>query len=194
MGSLSPTTFEFSYDEIAFSRSASCGPREVVTSASTSFSNQGVYLSWSGGTFTVGGTFRKVFPESYWEYIPRYDREKDPPPSSVSISTQSTAATLSEIPATIFALLSGTHNPTISYPITYTVNTLETIPHYVPEVPGIPGTPATDTSPGTPGTPGTPAYTYYTYEYHTYTISHKVCNNWGIFKGQLNNVISRGDS
>ena len=171
MSSLTPLTFEFSYDEIEFTRSATCGPNEEVISGSTSFANSGVNVFWSGGTFTVSGTFHKVFSESTWKYIPTYDTEKDPPVDPIIVTTQSTDAVISEVPSAIYSFISGEHDTTLDHPITYTVNTKETI--------------ANQDSEGN---------TYYTYENHTYLIEHKVCNNWDIFKNQLVDLISRGSS
>lgn len=174
MSSLTPLTFEFSYDEIQFTRSASCGPNEVVTSATTSFPNSGVNVSWSGGTFTVSGTFRKVFPESKWSYIPLYDL-KTTPPAPV------TGSIISAVPSKIYEFIGGTHQPNLEHPITYTVNTRETLTGYTTEY-------------GTDEEGGSYSYQvpYTYYENHTYTINHKVCNNWDIFKSQLTDLISRG--
>lgn len=181
MSSLTPLTFIFSYDEKQFTRTATCGPNEVVTSASTSFPNSGVNVSWSGGTFTVSGTFRKIFPESTWTYIPKYDIEKDPVPEPVTVTTRSTDSTIAAVPAEIYEFISGTHETRLEQPITYTVNTRETLTGY-------------NTAYGT--TPDGGSYSYqvpYTYyANHTYTINHKVCNNWDIFKNQLIELISRG--
>lgn len=183
MSSLSPLTFEFSYDGIAFSRSASCGPNEVVTSATTSFPNSGVNVSWSGGTFTVSGTFQKVFPGSTWTYIPDYDVEKDPMPEPVTVTTESDDLSISAVPSKIYTFISGTHDTRIEQPISYTVNTRETLIGY-------------NTVYGTDGDGNTYSYQvpYTYYEDHTYTISHKVCNSWDVFKTQLLNLISRGST
>lgn len=166
--SISPTTFEFVYDGFDFSKSATCGAREEVLSAITSFPNSGVTLSWSGGTFTVSGKFYKVFAESTWTYIPS--------DSTVSTSvTTNNIETITEVPPTISALISGTHDPRIEIPITYTVNTKKTITIDVP------------------GTEESPGYSYDEYEYHTHVIDHKVCNHWDVFKDQLIDIVARGE-
>jgi len=165
--SLSPTTFEFVYDGFNFSRTAICGVNEVVLTAFTSFPNSGVSLSWSGGTFTVSGKFYKVFAESVWTYLPTGST------TTTSVTTNN-IETITEVPSEIDALVGATHDPRIEIPITYTVGTKKTITIDVP------------------GTEESPGYSYDVYEYYTYTISHKVCNHWDVFKNQLTDVVSRG--
>jgi hypothetical protein len=165
--SISPNNFEFVYDGFDFSVFATCGENEVVLSAETSLPNIGVSLSWSGRTFTVSGTFYKVFAESTWSYIPVGST------STTSVTTNN-IGTITEVPSTISALISGTHDPRIEIPITYTVSTKKTITIDVP------------------GTEESPGYSYDEYEYHTHVIDHKVCNHWDVFKNQLTDVVSRG--
>jgi hypothetical protein len=172
--SISPNNFEFVYDGFDFSVFATCGENEVVLSAETSLPNIGVSLSWSGRTFTVSGTFYKVFAESTWSYIPTGST------STTSVTTNN-IGTITEVPSTISTLISGTHDPRIEIPITYTVSTKKTITIDVPEIPS--------TGEDDPGTPG---YSYDEYEYHTHVIDHKVCNHWDVFKNQLTNVLARG--
>lgn len=165
--SISPSVFEFVYDGFDFSRSASCGEKEEVLTAYTSFPNSGVSLSWSGGTFTVSGKFYKVFAESEWTYIPIGST------STTSVTTNN-IETITEVPSQINALVGGTHDPRIEIPITYTISTKKTITIDVP------------------GTEESPGYSYDVYEYHTHTIDHKVCNHWDVFKNQLTDIVSRG--
>ena len=155
--SISPTNFGYVYDGFNFSKSAACGANEIVLSASSSLSNSGVNISWSGGTFTVSGNFYKVFAESTWSYIPTGET------TTVAVTTNN-IETITEVPSLISALIGSTHDPRIDIPITYTVNTQKTIP----------------------------GYSYNTYEYHTHTISLKVCNHWDVFKNQLTDVLARG--
>lgn len=185
--SISLTTFDFVYDEKEFIRVATCGPNEVVTDVTTSLPNVGVNITWLDDTVTVSGTFQKVFSESTWSYIPTYDFVRNQLPATTTVTTRSTNPIISEVPSTLFEFVKGTHDTTLEYPITYTVHTLETIENVVPEVP-----PTISTDPNVPDDPGSPGYTYYTYENHTYTINHRVCNNWDIFKNQLIELISRG--
>lgn len=175
---ISTTEFEFVYDEIEFTRTATCSSNEVVVSASsshvpsrctfdnnyTSFDNDyttfdiGVQLSWSGGTFTVAGTYHREFPNSTWTYL--------------SIETPNETTTVNEyadVPASITAFISSTHQEEIFKPITYTVNTTETI-----------------TTTDSKGKTTTSTVS------HTYSISHKVCNQWDIYKSQMENLLARG--
>jgi hypothetical protein len=168
--SLSPLSFEFCYDEIEFSRSASCGPNEVVTSATTSLPDSGVQLTWGGGTFTVSGTYHNQFPNSTWTYLP-----VDDPLHTVTVTDYN------QVPSQITAFINGTHQEDISKPITYTVYTQETI-YTTVEI----------TAKDEEGKDYTYTETNTSYEDHVYSISHSVCNQWDIYKTQLQDILTRG--